>query len=74
MPTGAHDRLAFFLTIETDVPQAARYLLDAVRTMGKRYEGESLYAASILRNTSLIAMDLRIEEARDDPSCRRDRA
>ncbi len=38
---------------------------DAVRTMGKRCEGESLYAASILRNKSLIALDLRTEEGRE---------
>lgn len=38
---------------------------DAVRTMGKRSEGESLYAASILRNKSLISLDLRSEEGRD---------
>lgn len=38
---------------------------DAVRTMGKRFEGESLYAASILRNKSLIAVNLRTEEGRD---------
>jgi len=38
---------------------------DAVRTMGKRYENESLYAASILRNKSLIAVDLRSEEGRE---------
>jgi crotonobetainyl-CoA:carnitine CoA-transferase CaiB-like acyl-CoA transferase len=38
---------------------------DAVRTMGKRFEGESLYAASILRNKSLISLDLRSEEGRD---------
>ncbi|MBB5214422.1 CaiB/BaiF CoA transferase family protein [Parapusillimonas granuli] len=38
---------------------------DAVRTMGKRSKGESLYAASILRNKSLIALDLRSEEGRD---------
>ncbi|WP_423458908.1 CaiB/BaiF CoA transferase family protein [Ottowia sp. VDI28] len=38
---------------------------DAVRTMGKRYEGESLYAASILRNKSLVALDLRSPEGRD---------
>ncbi len=37
---------------------------DAVRTMGKRCEGESLYAASILRNKSLISLDLRSEEGR----------
>src|SRR5690606_31629304 len=38
---------------------------DAVRTMGKRYEGESLYAASILRNKSLISLNLRSEEGRE---------
>src|SRR3972149_3578372 len=32
---------------------------DAVRTMGKRFHGKSLYAASILRNKSLISVDLR---------------
>ena len=35
---------------------------DPVRTMGKRYEGKSLYAASILRNKSLISVDLRSPE------------
>jgi len=38
---------------------------DAVRTMGKRYEGESLYAASILRNKSLVSLNLRSDEGRD---------
>lgn len=32
---------------------------DAVRTMGKRFHGKSLYAASIFRNKSLISVDLR---------------
>lgn len=32
---------------------------DAVRTMGKQFAGKSLYAASILRNKSLVAIDLR---------------
>jgi crotonobetainyl-CoA:carnitine CoA-transferase CaiB-like acyl-CoA transferase len=32
---------------------------DPVRTMGKRFHGKSLYAASIFRNKSLIALDLR---------------
>lgn len=32
---------------------------DAVRTMGKRFHGKSLYAASIFRNKSLICLDLR---------------
>lgn len=35
---------------------------DAVRSMGKHYEGKSLYAASILRNKSLISVDLRSPE------------
>ena len=38
---------------------------DAVRTMGKQYAGKSLYAASIMRNKSLISLDLRREEGRD---------
>ena len=32
---------------------------DPVRTIGKQYEGKSLYAASILRNKALVAIDLR---------------
>jgi len=32
---------------------------DPVRTMGKRFHGKSLYAASIFRNKSLICLDLR---------------
>ena len=35
---------------------------DPVRTMGKRFHGKSLYAASIFRNKSLISIDLRTEE------------
>jgi len=35
---------------------------DPVRTMGKQFHNESLYAASILRNKSLISIDLRSEE------------
>ena len=35
---------------------------DAVRTMGKRFQDKSLYAASILRNKSLISIDLRSSE------------
>ena len=38
---------------------------DAVRTMGKRCEDQPLYAASILRNKSLISLDLRSDEGRD---------
>ncbi|MEO7813539.1 MAG: CoA transferase, partial [Usitatibacter sp.] len=38
---------------------------DAVRSMGKRFHGKSLYAASIFRNKSLIAVDLRTPEGQD---------
>ncbi|MCW0234567.1 MAG: CoA transferase [Ferrovibrio sp.] len=36
---------------------------DAVRSMGARSDGASLYAASILRNKKLIALDMRRSEA-----------
>lgn len=32
---------------------------DPVRSMGKHYSGKSLYAASIMRNKSLVSLDLR---------------
>lgn len=38
---------------------------DPLRTMGKRYEDKSLYAASILRNKLLISVDLRSTEGQD---------
>lgn len=38
---------------------------DAVRTMGKRFHGKSLYAASIFRNKSLISIDLRKKEGQE---------
>lgn len=38
---------------------------DPVRSMGKRYEGVSLYAASIFRNKRLIALDLRRPESQE---------
>jgi crotonobetainyl-CoA:carnitine CoA-transferase CaiB-like acyl-CoA transferase len=38
---------------------------DAVRSMGKRFHGKSLYAASIFRNKSLISVDLRTPEGQD---------
>lgn len=38
---------------------------DPVRTMGKQFEGHSLYAASIFRNKKLIALDLRRPEGRE---------
>ena len=37
---------------------------DAVRSMGKRKDGRSLYGASILRNKRIIATDMRSDEAR----------
>lgn len=38
---------------------------DAVRAMGKRAKGRSLYAASIFRNKKLVSINLRTEEGRD---------
>lgn len=38
---------------------------DAVRTMGMRFHGKSLYAASIFRNKSLISVDLRRSEGQE---------
>src|SRR5579872_192456 len=38
---------------------------DAVRSMGKHVEGKSLYAASILRNKRLVAIDLGKAEGRE---------
>jgi len=38
---------------------------DAVRTMGKRFEGKSLYAASLFRNKSLISIDLRTAKGQE---------
>lgn len=35
------------------------------RTMGKRFEGKSLYAASLLRNKALICVDLRTAEGQE---------
>ena len=37
---------------------------DAVRTMGKQFEGKSLYAASIFRNKQLVCIDLNRPEGR----------
>jgi crotonobetainyl-CoA:carnitine CoA-transferase CaiB-like acyl-CoA transferase len=37
---------------------------DAVRSMGSRRNGHSLYAASILRNKRLVSIDMREEEGR----------
>jgi len=38
---------------------------DPVRSMGKRYRNKSLWAASIFRNKSLIAIDLRAPQGQD---------
>ncbi|MGH7660247.1 MAG: CoA transferase, partial [Vulcanimicrobiaceae bacterium] len=38
---------------------------DPVRSMGKRFHEKSLYAASIFRNKSLIALDLRTPRGQD---------
>src|SRR6202012_5452106 len=38
---------------------------DTVRTMGKRVNGRSLYAASIFRNKKLISVDLRLPEGQE---------
>jgi crotonobetainyl-CoA:carnitine CoA-transferase CaiB-like acyl-CoA transferase len=38
---------------------------DTLRTIGDSFAGKNLYAASMFRNKSLIAMDLRQERARD---------
>ena len=38
---------------------------DGVRSVGKHYHGKSLNAASILRNKSLVAIDLRTREGQD---------
>jgi crotonobetainyl-CoA:carnitine CoA-transferase CaiB-like acyl-CoA transferase len=37
---------------------------DPVRTMGKQFEGQSLYAASIFRNKKLVSIDLHSAEGR----------
>ena len=38
---------------------------DPVRTMGKRFHGKSLYAASIFRNKALISVDLRTPQGQE---------
>lgn len=38
---------------------------DPVRTMGKRFHGKSLYAASIFRNKALVSLDLRQPRGRE---------
>lgn len=38
---------------------------DTLRSLGHRYNGKSLYAATLLRNKSLVAIDLRQKPSRD---------
>ncbi len=38
---------------------------DTLRSLGQRYKGKSLYAATLLRNKSLASIDLRQEQGRD---------
>jgi len=38
---------------------------DIIRSMGERYNGKSLYAASLLRNKKNVAVDLRSEKGRE---------
>lgn len=38
---------------------------DTLRSLGQRHKGKSLYAATLLRNKSLVAIDLRQEQGRD---------
>lgn len=38
---------------------------DTVRSMGKRFDGRSLYAASIFRNKALVSIDLRKAEGQE---------
>lgn len=38
---------------------------DALRTMGKQFEGKSLYAASLFRNKSLVCIDLHTSQGQD---------
>jgi len=38
---------------------------DPVRSMGKRVDGKSLYAASIFRNKKMVSIDLRTDKGRD---------
>ena len=38
---------------------------DGIRSSGKRFNGKSLYAASILRNKSLVSIDLRTKQGQD---------
>ena len=38
---------------------------DPVRTMGKRFDGKSLYARSIFRNKRLVSVDLRRAEGQE---------
>ena len=48
-----------------DVIKIEAFEGDPLRTMGKRFEGKSLYAASLLRNQALICVDLRTPEGQE---------
>lgn len=48
-----------------DVIKVEQQSGDAVRSMGKRNLGKSLYAASIFRNKRNVSVDLRTEDGRD---------
>ena len=48
-----------------DVIKIEAFEGDPLRTMGKRFEGKSLYAASLLRNKALICVDLRTPEGQE---------
>ncbi len=48
-----------------DVIKIEAFEGDPLRTMGKRFEGKSLYAASLLRNKALICVDLRTPDGQE---------
>ena len=48
-----------------DVIKIEAFEGDPLRTMGKRFEGKSLYAASLLRNKALICVDLRTSDGQE---------
>ena len=64
-PIASFQGLAFLLAdmgaevIKIEPPEG-----DPVRQMGQHYQGESLYAASILRNKRSIVLDLKTPEGR----------
>lgn len=54
-----------FADFGADVIKVEQAEGDAVRSMGRRKDGRSLYAASILRGKRLVSIDLRTEAGRD---------